>query len=257
MECCPDVQESLTRPSVRGLGERAALMAAFARAAAVYWLDVLPRAASALHLWRRRAVRIADPALRAVALDALAKRGNLEGAAAFAAFVPRRRRGAAVRALIAFQAAYNYADMLAEQPGADPVANARRLHEALLVALDPAAAHLDYYALCPGCDDGGYLDEIVDACRAALRELPSSAAVAEPARRAAARIVAFQSLSQGERDELERWARSLPAAAAGLAWWESAAAAGSSLGVHVLIMAAAPPGVKATKLAALQDAYFP
>jgi tetraprenyl-beta-curcumene synthase len=256
MECCPDVPERLTRARVNGLGERLALIAAFARAAAVYWLEVFPRTWLELRRWRSRAARIADPAPRRVALDALDKRGNLEGAAAFAAFVPRRRRGQAVRALVAFQAAYNYADLLAEQPNAEPVANARRLHEALLVALDPDAPHRDYLADCPG-GDGGYLVEIVDACRAALRGLPFGGAAAAAARRAAARIVAFQALSQGGRDELERWARSLPAAEAGLAWWEAAASAGSSLGVHVLIMAAATPGVCDAELADIEAAYFP
>jgi tetraprenyl-beta-curcumene synthase len=256
MACCPDVQECLARPCVSGLGERLALTAAFVRAAAVYWLEVFPRTGLELRRWRRRAARIADPALRRVALDALAKRGNLEGAAAFAAFVPRRRRGRAVRALVAFQVAYNYADLLAEQPSAEPVASARHLHEALLVALDPDALPRDYHCDCPG-SDGGYLAEIVDVCRAALRELSFGGAAAEAARRAAARIVAFQALSQGGRDELERWARSLPAADAGLTWWELAAAAGSSLGVHVLIMAAATPGVCDAELADIEAAYFP
>ena len=63
--------------------------------------------------------------LRQLALDALDKRGNIEGAAAFAAFVPLARRAKATRATSAFQAAYNLLDMLGEQPSPDPVRDGR------------------------------------------------------------------------------------------------------------------------------------
>jgi tetraprenyl-beta-curcumene synthase len=257
MEGRSDAPGGLTRPAGGGPGERLALAATFVRAAVSYWLTVFPRASWELRRWRRRAARISDSALRRAALEALEKRGNIEGAAAFAALVRGRRRRTVVRALVAYQAAYNYVDLLAEQPSVDPVANAQRLHEALLVALDPLAAHPDYYAMRPGCDDGGYLAEIVDACRAALNELPSRAAVAIPASRAAARIVAFQSFSQAPCEQLEGWASTLAPADSGLAWWEAAAAAGSSLGVHVLIAAASEPRVSAERAGAIERAYFP
>jgi tetraprenyl-beta-curcumene synthase len=257
----------------------------FALAALRYWLTVYPRVARELARWRRRAARIPDAELRELALAALAKRGNLEGAAAFAAFVPGRRRGAAVRALVAFQAAYNHADLLAEQPCADPAGEARRLHGALLSALDldaaPAARsdpgfasdrplrralpvdsmtarehHHDRRAGDDGhLDDGGYLQDLADAARAALRELPSHAAVIEPARAAAARIVDFQSLGLGERAALERWARALTPAGSELRWWETAAAAGSSLAVHALIALAAGPAPPPADLQAIDRAY--
>jgi hypothetical protein len=69
--------------------------------------------------------------------------------------------------------------------------------------------------------------------------------------------VAFQSLSLGERETLERWAGELTPAGSGLAWWETAAGAGSSLCVHALIAAAALPAARAQDLAALERAYFP
>ena len=117
---------------------RLSLAGAFAGAALRYWLTVFPRVSSELRHWRRSAKRIADPGLRRLALESLAKRGNMEGAAAFATFVPWRARGSVIRALVAFQAIYNYADLLAEQPSEDPVGNARDVHQALLMALDPS-----------------------------------------------------------------------------------------------------------------------
>ena len=211
-----------------GVRERLALAGMFGAAALRYWTGVFPGVCRELARWRRRAGEIADPVLRGLALEALGKRGNIEGAAAFAAFVPRSHRNLVLRAVVAFQTAYNYLDLLAEQPSPDPAANARRLHEALLVALDPAAAHPDYYEHNPQHDDDGYLSEIVEACRGALGVMPSYAAVALSARRAATRIVEFQSLGagepakahrasdgdsavagpvRGEYDALERWAR--------------------------------------------------
>jgi len=245
-------------PTVR---ERTLLAAAFLDAALRYWLTVFPRVNRGLRHWQSRAGQIPDSSLRQIALDSLRKRGNIEGAAAFAAFAPRAHRGAVVRALVAFQAAYNYADMLSEQPHVQAIANGRRLHEALLVALDPSAPQLDYYAHHPQHDDNGYLQEMVDTCRAALSTLPSYAAVAQSARIAAERIVTFQSLNvgkaQGDHVALSRWARVQTPSGADLEWWETAAAAGSSLGVHVLIAAAADAELRQAEIAAIDDAYFP
>jgi tetraprenyl-beta-curcumene synthase len=245
-------------PTVR---ERVALAAAFVDAALRYWLTVFPRVSRGLRHWHERAGQIPDQELRRIAFDSLRKRGNIEGAAAFAAFTPRVHRAAALRALVAFQAAYNYADMLSEQPHVQAIANGRRLHEALLVALDPGAPQLDYYAHHPQHDDGGYLQELIDTCRTALNTLPSYAAVASSARRAAARIVTFQSLNvgkaQGDHDALSRWAHEETPSGGELEWWETAAAAGSSLGVHVLIAAAADSELQQTDIAVIDDAYFP
>jgi tetraprenyl-beta-curcumene synthase len=240
------------------------LLGAFAWAALRYWLVVFPRASAELRRWRRSASRISDPGLRRLALASLAKRGNMEGAAAFATFVPWRQRASAIRALVAFQAIYNYADLLAEQPSHEPVANARELHRALLIALDPSGetdrlwgASLVHRRTAPRRGDGDYLAELIAACETASWHLPSYATVAASAGQAAGRIVAFQSLSLGSRDELRSWAEDEVPAGAGFAWWEWAAAAGSSLLVHALIAAAAAPDLTQRDVRAIEAAYFP
>lgn len=238
---------------------RPSLAGAFGWAAVRYWLTVFPRVARELRHWRRSANRIADPGLRALALASLAKRENLEGAAAFATFVPWRARGCVVRALVAFQAIYNHADMLAEQPSEDPVGNARRLHQALLAALDPSGEEslAGDARRTSGRIDGDYLAELITACETASWQLPSYGAVAAMVCRAAERIVAFQSLSLGEAAELEAWAERQGPGSVRFAWWELAAAAGSSLSVHALIAAAARPELPAHEVAAIEAAYFP
>jgi tetraprenyl-beta-curcumene synthase len=267
---------------------RVVLLVTFAHAAFSYWTSVFPRVCFYIARWRRRAQRIPDPVLRQLALDALDKRGNIEGAAAFAAFVPLARRADVTRATSAFQAAYNLLDILGEQPSPDPVLDGRRLHEALVYAVTPKGATaphgsevgsldtdsssadgcttegaraLDWYEHHPQRNDGGYLDVLIEECRDAFAALPSHLMAAPSAQAAAARIVAFQSLnlsrSQGEHTGLEQWARAATPPGTDLQWWETAAAAGSSLGVHVLIAAAAVPQLEVGEVSVLAHAYFP
>jgi tetraprenyl-beta-curcumene synthase len=184
----------------------------------------------------------------------------MEGAAAFATFVPWRVRGSVIRALVAFQAIYNYADLLAEQPSVDPVGNARDVHQALLIALAPNESSMRGLR-STGAErvDRDFLAEMIAACETASWQLPSYGTVAAPVCQAAERIVAFQSLSLGRRGELESWAESqdLGPINNGLAWWEVAAAAGSSLPVLALLAAAASPELRAQDVATIEGAYFP
>ena len=239
---------------------RASVPGAFATAAAAYWLDVFPRVSVELHHWRERAQAIPDRGLRRLALATQrAERGNVEGAAAFAVLAARAARPAVVRAAVAFQAAYDYVDTLAEQPSSDPVANARALHRALPAALDLSRTGADHEAQATGPADGGYLRELTEACRRAFATLPSGATVAAQAIRAARRMAAYQALCHappGERHALRAWALRL-APGSGLRWWEAAAGAASSLPVFALLAAAATPGLRPRQAALLERAYFP
>jgi tetraprenyl-beta-curcumene synthase len=242
--------------------ESLGVLSACASIALSYSLTIFPVATRELATWRARAERIPDPALRELALQALRKQGNMLGAALFAVLAPRNRRAQVVHGLVAFQAAYNYLDVLAEQPTSDPVGNGRRLHNALLIALEPGVAHhRDYYADYPSRDDGGLLNAMVETCNGAVRTLPSYVLVADPVNRAAARIVDFQSLNlgalQGNDDGLARWARNSTPPGSDLRWWETAAAGGSSLAVLALVALAARPALDRGDLAAIEHAYFP
>ncbi len=245
----------------RALLQRLELPRAFAEVVLRYLLLVLPQAGSEEARWRARAAEIPSPTLRHHALQSMGKRGNIEGAAMFAALAPRAYRRDTVRALVAYQTAYNYLDALSELPSEDPVLNADQLHQALLIALHSTAEHPDYYAFNPDRDDDGYLHALIDACRDALARLPSHRTVAATARWAASRIVDFQALnlseSQGGHEALRRWALDTASAGDRLTWWESAAAAGSSLSVHALIAAAAEPNIEPWDARDIDRAYHP
>jgi tetraprenyl-beta-curcumene synthase len=237
------------------------LSRAFAGIVAGFLLHVLPAVHGELARWRTLTAAIPSPGLRASAEEALGKCGNIEGAALFATLVPAMHRAACVRALVAFQSAYNYLDALSERDGEEPALNAEQLHQALLCALRPGAAHVDYYAHSPERDDGGYLHALLDTCRDALAALPSYGVVAPLARAAAGRIVDFQTLNLDERHgghrAMQAWASESTPPRSGLHWWETAAACGSSLSVHGLIAAAASPHLDPAQARAIDHTYFP
>jgi tetraprenyl-beta-curcumene synthase len=247
--------------SLESSDARLAICLAFAGAARRYWLSVFPQVCRELSQWRASAQQIPDPVLRRLALEALDKRGNMEGAAGFAAFVPHAQRRNVTRALVSFQTAYNYLDMLAEQPHEDPIKSGHRLHEALLAALDADSPHRDYYAHYPYRDDRGYLQDMIETCREALSTLPSYAVAAEAAQRAAMRIVSFQSLnlsrSQGDETHLARWAAEQTPIGSDLYWWEVAGSGGSSMCVYALIAAAADGALDTAEVETIERAYFP
>jgi tetraprenyl-beta-curcumene synthase len=230
----------------------------FVQLAYRYWFTVFPAICREARFWADRAAGIPDPLLRRVALESLqAKRGNIEGAGAFAVLVARPQRPRVVRMLVAWQAAYDYADTLAELPNADQSANGRQLHLALLAALQPGPRHGDYYAHHEPDDDGDYLKELVDTVRRTFGALPSSGAVAASVQRAAMRIVAYQSLNQDDRLELARWGCAETPAGSGLYWWETAAAGASSMGVLALLTIAPEPRASTSHITAIECAYFP
>lgn len=233
----------------------------FVQAACRYWGAVFPAVCADMRRWHARAAAIPDPLLRGCALQGERKRGNMEGAAIFAVFLPRRRRTDPARAAVAFQYAYNYLDVLGEQPHSHAVACIRRLHGALRTALCPVGPHQDYYALLDAQDDAGYLCAIIDSCRQAIARLPSRRAISAAIAAAGERVVVFQSLNlseyNGRHRGLARWGQTASPPGSELRWWETAASAGSSLGAYGMIAAAADPALTSAEVAAMDGAYFP
>jgi tetraprenyl-beta-curcumene synthase len=237
------------------------LVAAFASAATRYWLGVYPRVCLETRNWRRRARQIPDPLLRLFALQNLTtERANLDGASAFAAFVPKRHRKTITHAHVAFQAIYDYVDTLAEQSSGN-TSSARCLHSALVVALTPGVPHNTYYADYPTCDDAGYLQELVDACRNAVSTLPSYNVVLSFTQRNATRIVEYQALLNHEAHAdyipFSLWAAGERPINLDLRWWEMGAACGSSLAIFALVAGAANPRLKYRHANRIEQAYFP
>jgi tetraprenyl-beta-curcumene synthase len=241
---------------------RVAVAAAFASAACRYWLGVFPTVHREISSLRRRARSITSSELRLLAIHNLrAEKGNLEGAAAFAAFVPHPYRGSVIRAQVAFQAAYDYVDSLSEHLPTASAVTARRLHCALLMAVTPGRPHLDYYARHACREDNGYLIELIDICRVAVSRLPAYPLVAKAIRVNTRRIIAYQSraslLASCKYPPYVRWATEETPADADLRWWETGAACGSSMAVFALLAAAADPQLTPSSVKATETIYWP
>ncbi len=235
----------------------------FARAARVYWLDVFPVARRELRHWRGRAQSIPDPGLRRDALFThRTKSRHAEGLAVFAVLAPATHRRSVVRATVAFELILDYLDTISEQ---GPLENSLQLHRAFDVALDPALPPEDYYALHPRRDDDGYLAAKVDACREALRTLPSYPALSAALRRRARLTRRAQSLNHAipfglAEEEVAAWARETAAEVgleSELRWWEMIAAGCSSVALGTAIAAAADPRLAEEEVARIESAYFP
>lgn len=239
----------------------------FATAAQRYWLQVFPAAREVKRELLQRAESIPDPILREDAIASHRDKGsNSEGLAALAILAPAATRRDVARSLVAYQLMLDYLDCVSERPSEDPIENGTRLHCAFEVALDPDAAHVDYYALAPRGDDGGYLIALIEACRTPLRTLPSFAAVRDPLLRQARLCCESQALYHAQRfvpleERLVDWAERTAAEArveGQLEWWEVVgAAAASSLTVAALLTVAATPGQTSLDADAVEAAYFP
>jgi tetraprenyl-beta-curcumene synthase len=235
--------------------------AALPLALAIYFATILPTVRRELAAWRRQADGIPDPILRRLAQVGLEEKGsNSEAVAVFAILAPRRRRRAAIEAIVALQIAIDYLDLLGEQGRSDPLADGLQLHRALPAAVSPGARPEDWYRLHPRREDGGYLSSLVSACQRSLGSLPAAAAVQEQVAAAAWRCGEGQSYTHaaghGDTEALERWAHGLDGAQ-GYFWWELAAGASSSVAAHALIAAAARPGTTSRSAATIDAAYFP
>jgi tetraprenyl-beta-curcumene synthase len=218
-----------------------------------YWTTIFPQVRRELSAWQREASRVADPERRRLALGTLEEEGSLaEGAAIFATLAPRRHRRDLVRLLVAWQVAYDYLDTLGES-SAEGRLLGRRFYSPLLAALE-AQRHPQRST------EDSYLDALVLRCRRSLDRLPSADVVREVARRAALRCIEAQVLTHATVDRgpapLERWALAQEQGDLYL-WWEVAAGAISSLGVHALLASAALPNVATPEALAIDAAYFP
>jgi tetraprenyl-beta-curcumene synthase len=230
----PEAAILLTRGNRAARGGRVRL---FASAAGRYWFGVYPAARSVQRRLLARAEAIPDPLLRADALASHHDKGsNSEGLAALAVLAPKYRRAEIARSLVAYQLMLDYLDGVSERPSEDPLANGFALHRAFEVALDPNAAEADFYLHAPASNDGGYLLDLIETCRAPLRELPSYQAARGPLLRQARLCCESQALNHALRfaavqGQLNEWAGRTAAESElepGFEWWELIAAAAAS-----------------------------
>lgn len=208
--------------------------------------------------WQARAAAIPDRSLREDALTSIAhKRDHAEGAALFWVLLNRRDHRL-LRLLVAYQTIWDFLDNVSEHDTDET--DARQLHRALVEALDPETPISDYYRHHSYKNDGGYLRELVNACRAGCMALPSYALV-RPHVLAAAALSTVQSINHDpdpvRRDTtLRAWAEREAPEERAMTWFELAAAASACV-PHPFLCLAAESSCTEADVAETLTAYFP
>lgn len=222
---------------------------------------VLPEVERQLDRWRSLLKSCGDAELSTQAAASIRlKRFHAQGGSIFSVVRNRVRRDL-VALIVALQTISDYLDNLCDRAGFTDEKAFRQLHGAMVLAVDSTAPKEDFYRFYPYRDDGGYLDALVQECRRVSSSLPSYPLVRDVASRLAALYSDLQVYKHVEarRREglLRRWFQAYEARFPGLAWWEFAAAAGSTLGIFALFNLAADPGLARQDVQAVTRAYFP
>jgi tetraprenyl-beta-curcumene synthase len=212
-----------------------------------------------LDRWRKQAESIPDDRIREDALRSLArKRGHADGAALFST-VPSHRNRHLIRLLVSYETILDFLDDVSERHTTE--ANGRELHMALVDAFDPGRSLSDYYRHHPWHDDGGYLVELVEACRRSCRSLPSYDRVRRHVVQEAwrAQVLALNHLTDpAMRDAaLATWAATEFPDEGSLAWFELSAAASATLVILALLTLAAREEVTDSDISTTYSAYWP
>jgi tetraprenyl-beta-curcumene synthase len=215
-----------------------------------YLTTIQPHAQRELARWRRRALAIPDPCLRAHVLRPFEADQSAIGAALFAVLAPWRRQRTLVRLLIAYVLLWSYVDVCTERDShADPA-----LYDALLDGLrDETSAACAAFA----SDDTGYLAALLTECQRGCAALPSWEAVAPAAHRVAEDGRAVQAINHGPSELAERQLRAWAQRRSGDPWHEVCAGASSPLALHALMAIAAHPGVGSADADSTTAAYGP
>lgn len=222
---------------------------------------ILPEVRQELETWKKDAEAIPDPELRRQALASIAtKEFHCQGGAVYAAAnLPMRR--VLIPLIVAFQTISDYLDNLCDRSTSKDAEDFRLLHQSMLDAVNPASTLQNYYALRDEQEDGGYLQRLVETCRANIAELPGySAAMPHIIDLVGlySDLQVYKHIDPKEREaKLLSWWAAHEHRAPHLRWNEFAAATGSTLGVFVLFLAASNAELDEKSAKIIHDAYFP
>jgi tetraprenyl-beta-curcumene synthase len=166
-----------------------------------------------------------------------------------------------LRLLVAYEIIWDFLDSTNEAGISAGQVNGRRLHLALIEALDPGGPISDYYRHHPWRADGGYLRVLVDTCRESCEQLVGFERVRQlvdrEARRAQVLAINHHPKPQCRDAMLRDWVRKEFPSGQEAAWFEVTGAASASLTVHVLLALAADLECGVAELERVQSAYFP
>lgn len=227
-----------------------------------YYRYILPEVRLRLAEWRSRACAIPDPELRKQALASIdTKQFHCEGGAVYAAADLEYRR-VLIPLIVAFQTISDYLDNLCDRSTSLDGDNFRRMHRAMLDAIDPDAEPANYYEYNREREDGGYLASLVMECQNRVKQLPSYHLVQPYVGKLAGLYCDLQVYKHIRKDlrekALDDWWQLHRRDYPGIRWNEFAAATGSTLGVFMLFLTAAREDrLTLSDADTVRTAYFP
>ncbi len=223
--------------------------------------QVFPLVHSELIGWQAFAASSAEPRLAEQALASIDAKGfHCQGGSIYALY-PGTDTTAAVRFIVAYQTISDYLDNLVDSLYVHDEKAFAQLHLAMTDALDPTVPTSDYYLYYPYKADGGYLQALVETCRAEVNKLPSYDLL-KPAMITLAELYSqlqtYKHLAPVEREtKLLQWANTYLQDYPGISAWEFSAAAGSTLGIFCLFASASDPDLSPDFGQKIMQAYFP
>ncbi|MGZ4030621.1 MAG: tetraprenyl-beta-curcumene synthase family protein [Tumebacillaceae bacterium] len=223
---------------------------------------VLPRSKQQLERWQQRAEEIPNPELRRQALAALTtKRFHADGGSVYATAAYGPAQDNLIALIVAFQTISDYLDNLCDRSTSLDPLDFRQLHLAMIDAVTLDTPLRDYYLYREDRDDGGYLAELVNTCRACIARLPRYSVAAPYLTHLVALYCDLQVHKHVRHEErvgrLTAWFAEHGAAQTELAWWEFSAASGSTLGIFTYFLHAVDPEFDEGQAEAILHAYFP
>lgn len=222
---------------------------------------ILPEVRRTLMHWQMRAKQIPNRGLRMQALASITnKQFHCEGGAVYAA-AKLNMRHILIPLTVAFQTISDYLDNLCDRSTSLAADDFRLLHQAMLDAVQPEEPLKDYYAFRAQRGDGNYLRDLVLTCRDSIFSLPAYH-ITQPN---IVRLVklytdlqVYKHIHPASREQaLLDWWRLHELEYPELRWNEFAAAAGSTLGVFQLFLAATDATLTQTEADYILEAYFP
>lgn len=222
---------------------------------------ILPAVHIHIQHWRTVATSIPDEQLRTQALASIeTKQFHCEGGAV-CALAHDAMRPLLIELIVALQTISDYLDNLSDRSTCREEKHLMQLHAAMEEAVDMDATLSDYYRYDTHQDDGGYLRQLVMACRTCIRALPSYASVAPAVQELVhlyTRLQVYKHIDPAARlHTLHTWWLCHHSRFPTLHWNEFAAATGSTLGMFMLFVVASREGVQQSDAQVVMDAYFP
>ncbi|MDO9573483.1 MAG: tetraprenyl-beta-curcumene synthase family protein [Candidatus Contubernalis sp.] len=190
------------------------------------------------------------------------KRFHCQGGSIYALYIPEKSKDL-VPAIVALQTISDYLDNLCDRVDCGQEEAFRELHRSMIEALDPQEKRQegDYYRFYTLRQDGGYLEKLVEKTSMSLSNFPSYGCVKERCVELISLygdLQVYKHLDLRIREEkLIRWFESHREKTPEIFWWEFSAAAGSTLGVFMLMAASGEKNLSPKEAKHIHECYFP